>query len=375
MHRTVLSSGSDGGFKSLWWKAERYELRGGCIAPVKGASMQPYDPWALVEEKRKAESGPRPLCLSAVDLCSKLKRRRDPLPRWPHVLERESEQLLIDWCNDYGLLGLLPHEVEYFSPYPRFERSEGSDQGWPVSLTFRRSGVDWQCERTRWKGREHIAGFKESEDYGIPDPKDWPSRVQPGYLKRSIEPLLLDSWMEGTVPELSKLDRSWFQYFPDLDWPASAAYPFPCPYTPEFWAIYGEPIQFVYKAIRLLARCAEAMAEPKSGETVAENQSDVREHARRVLNVLAEPVSIRLNPNEDGQLVQQWESPSLLGELAVMLIFEVSRSRILKCEGCDSTFAADAYQRLYCSDTCRSRVQKRRQRAKAQLLERRKSGR
>ena len=303
-----------------------------------------------------------------------MKRRRDPLPKWPHVLDPESEQLLIDWCNDHGLLGLLPHQVESFSPYPRFEpRSDKSKEGWPLFLTYRRSGVDWRSERRPWKAREYIAGFEEGEDYGIPNQENWPSYVRPGYFKRSIEPLLLDSWEGGTVPEFSRFDRSWGQYFPDLEWPGAEDYPFPCPYSPKFWTIYGEPIKFVYKAIRLLARCAEALAEPRRGEAASDRGDDIREHARWVLNILAEPVSVRLNPTETGQLVEQWESPSLLGELAVMLIFEVSRSRILRCEGCDSTFAASAYQQLYCSDTCRSRVQKRRQRAKAQSQDRQKS--
>lgn len=57
--------------------------------------------------------------------------------------------------------------------------------------------------------------------------------------------------------------------------------------------------------------------------------------------------------------------PSLLASFALMLLHDLTGGRhIRRCDACGHVFAAAAYQKRYCSDTCRERLNKQRYRAK-----------
>jgi hypothetical protein len=55
---------------------------------------------------------------------------------------------------------------------------------------------------------------------------------------------------------------------------------------------------------------------------------------------------------ERGALVQVFESPSLLGDLAAMMIATATKNRMGSCAHCGGSFATPSYQRRFCCDNC-----------------------
>ena len=111
-----------------WWRFARYEIRDGVIRPVKGATCEQYDPWALFEAARdgfqRPRQGKRMMEPPYQELFALWQRIEDryALPQWagagPEFNRRRisdggtsmdfDAQMVTDWCSRFGLLGILP---------------------------------------------------------------------------------------------------------------------------------------------------------------------------------------------------------------------------------------------------------------------------
>lgn len=87
---------------SKWWRFDQYEVVGGThIAPAEDAKLICYDPFEAHEEMWGGRGrGDEPAYLKLA--------RLDPI---------DVEELL-DWCSEYGLLGVLPHRTRAVHFWP-----------------------------------------------------------------------------------------------------------------------------------------------------------------------------------------------------------------------------------------------------------------
>src|SRR4051812_21030165 len=91
-----------------WWRFGRYEVRDGYIRPAPQAQLDEYDPWAeyhAARRGRQEKPAPYQSLLSLLDEITAAISPRD-------------ERRIADWCNQYGLLGVLPHQVQLVSLAP-----------------------------------------------------------------------------------------------------------------------------------------------------------------------------------------------------------------------------------------------------------------
>jgi hypothetical protein len=134
---------------------------------------------------------------------------------------------------------------------------------------------------------------------------------------------------------------------------------FPRPGTKAFWRAYSEPLdEFLFAAQHL----RDAVGDHDHAGTGPDEPSAGSATTR--LNALAEPVGAALFIDADGSFSQRWVSPSLLASLAFMVLQEIGRNaRPRECP-CGVIFVATRAHRRYCSDRCRERFKKRRQRGR-----------
>lgn len=96
------NKGIPGGPK--WWRFDEYEVVSGThIAPARGANLEEYDPFEAHEELwggRSQDDEPPYVRLARVD---------------PHDLDE-----LVEWCTEFGLLGILPHRTQEVNFWPRW---------------------------------------------------------------------------------------------------------------------------------------------------------------------------------------------------------------------------------------------------------------
>jgi hypothetical protein len=272
-------------------------------------------------------------------------RRLSPLPP-------DANDLIVQWCNKYGLLGILPHMCESVVFSPRWKKiMVGSKKSTTELISAEAEG--WYRTNGQWWD------FQQTCEYGgkrAPQKQDIGRLAHRAYLPRSLlipfarirhldymgldlpflrEETLLDTRC-NFFPSIAKRERLNFQY--------------PCPLTEEFWTIYSESIEdFLRYAVFFL-------------EALLPHPSDF------LLESLIEPIGIALNSSEPDQLSQSWRCPSLLSMFALMALQDLAgESVIKKCNCCGYPFVSSAYQSLYCSETCGWRGRKRRARALADV--------
>ena len=84
----------------------------------------------------------------------------------------------------------------------------------------------------------------------------------------------------------------------------------------------------------------------------------------RYLNKLLAAVNPVLQISENWTPRLEWNAPSLLAHLALMVLLDVTeKRRLFRCAACNRIAVAKSRVAEYCSVTCRERMQKRRFRA------------
>lgn len=290
-----------------WWRFSRYEIRDGIIQPQEEAELEEYDPWAEYEDSRawgeKSTAPPTPyLALASLVHMVRFDVR--------HNLTPESEEAVLNWCSKYGLLGILPHYLQRLPPEV-VDLGFPEDHGWWEKPGFLYEGGDW---------------VEQS-------------------LDNFLEPITID-----------KLQR----YFPGqpLDrW----GQPCPKPLTPEFWAVYGEPVQ------DFLDQCQSFVdAISELGNASPEELGGVGSlcEGQYVLNQLSASVTPLIEISaESRRFVLRWRFRSLLASLAMMVLQDLTENRrVFTCQNCGTVFVSHSPKAAYCGNRCRKTAEKRRQR-------------
>jgi hypothetical protein len=323
-----------------WLKFDRYELRESTVAPAPGAKSRVYDPWKLKERPYKALAqlvGSQPA--------------RDVL-----TLPAEQPELVqgvLDWCNEYGLLGTLYHRIAMVTLWPHWARAEFADKR--VRDTFQPRQDIHVCVPAGWRTQTMLYSTFNGDPgcFGMPlKATDLPASA--------LKPSALVMELEGSVITDEPLDKTWGNHFPDVQYAQRATYAYPRPATNEFWDLYGEPVSEFVTAAWLIVNGIEAITKPA-------NRGAPDRGAIRLAHLAAYGVPY-LARERDGSRRQRWVAGSLLSALAFMAMEDISRNLLHQCSTCNTFFLSEAYQAEYCSPTCRNTMQKRRYRKRKERL-------
>lgn len=324
------------------------------IRPAPGARLETYDPWA---GDTKAETWRvQPPYQALLELIE-----RQPFARTP-----ESDDRLLDWCAENGLLGILPTRAQMVTLPARWgpliPGHTGSAHLVPTRIVFTRTVNGWRSTvKSTFGTHVPYALVGEPDQLGalVPDdalPAGWP---RAGAI---LQQLGSAEW------EAQPLEGDWAAFFPDVEEGARPTYDYAQPFSQRFWELYAEPVEEFLNAAVLFRDALRGIG------TFLEDPSNVGADAERRffsgrdrLHALVARVSPYLQLRQDASLGLYWVSTSLLSTYAMMAIQDLAKQRRPRsCEACGRIFLSAAYQARYCSETCRHRAQKRRQRAGAQ---------
>lgn len=387
-----------------WWRFSRYQIKDGFIGPAEGASLQTYDPWRAYAESREKGDVSSPY-QSLVDTLRHVTFRLDS--SGTPVLMEAAEARVLAWCNEYGLLGILPHRALAITPAPFVivvpkEPASGAwgarwdEEGKDVAAI----GLDWweyfHCG-ARWQGRlfdetlpfsqagslprrlreEGIVsadaqGYLSSGRLGLA--AKYRSQLPPGSETMPVVGALIRS-VAGPDVEHCSIEDAMSPYFPTVPEAERDVFRYPEPLSESFWALYAEPVQeFVWAG----GRIGHLLDQMYSLEEVSDNpviQAGLVAR-RKLYGGTTEDISQQLETlSEDCREVAVREAPgcwtkrrmfsSLIGALATMVQEDLDAGcRPERCKECGSAFLTSAYQAKYCSVRCRNTAQQRRYRAK-----------
>jgi hypothetical protein len=320
-----------------WWRFDSYEIREGWLRPVSNAALEEFDPWTAYWKTPSEDRVSEPPYVAFVNMITAL-----PTPGENNdavQLAADEEAALLDWCGQYGLLGLLTHMFLYVS-VGRMSMLRSCDPWFPT---------------------------EEPEDPTSPRSKTSSHAI--------VEPI----W--GGEPERQTLNKVWAPcFFPDVpkdDW---ETFDYPAPLTPKFWDQYGERVIDFIKAGRRFADAVTRLADTEGGDFPdscigsIEGAPLVTEgSARATLNGLmksTKPVQIL---DDEGYEQRIWRSPSFLGMLAMMHSQDlIGDRRLFRC-ACGGVFASTYPGTKYCSPKHRDRYRKRELRERQKRKQRKKA--
>ena len=318
-----------------WWRWSRYELRDGYIRPTSGARLRVYDPWKLWLNTRpvgrRSDQGVRGTTpyRALLDMLSKLEYRKDADGSPPFTpaqvdmlaapLTVDSEQKVLDWCSQYGSLGILPHRVLQAV----FPLRDG------VQIQYVRIGIGW------------IAVEREQRNPIAPI-------LQPSAIVQSLR---------GVGLTVEPLSNTWTRFFPDVPVAERSTFSYPEPLTDSFWKIYAEPLQDFLSGARALREVLTAIRLQRSPKLRALHAAGTG-GLPIAINALVAPTGLGVPIGKRRRLGLNWVGNSLLASLSTMLLEDLSQGRALQCP-CGQLFVSNAYQATYCSRQCRWRFEQR----------------
>ena len=308
----------------------------GVIRPDPNADWINYDPWERFWSYRSGSAtDEKPPYASLIELLDKFEwiEELDQIEPLLDSLDRHDEALVLEWCDNNGLLGVLPHQFL--------------------------SG--------RWNDRHIVRSAQQFEHYeAVEGESDFVV------------------WKEFSGRVNVKRDTLWLnKFFPE----ASASFPdfvYPAPLTDEFWKAYAEPLRTFFTAAKsfwdaegflsIVQQSFDPTSSTKNKKRIKKT-SALSQIGVRGLNALVAVNQPALRSTPDGSLEQVWWSPSLIGQFAFMATLDFSEHRrFLRCDNCNALFVSAAWQAKYCTEKCRWAAQKRRQRKRKQTTKRHDNG-
>lgn len=323
-----------------WWRAEEYVLQDGYIRPAPGAAFVRYNPWdyyRLARQHGKQEDlTPYQELLKLADI------RFVFTDNNRLAAEPDDARRILDWCNRYGLLGVLLQRVREVRFAPRWQRigfpGAEADLLYPTQSRVVRTATGWREQVTHNLMGTVLEGEPDREGTLVEE-DERPADMPVGALIRRLDTF---DW------QWEPLSNTWARFFPDTPREERETREYPLPLSTDFWREYAEPLDDFVTAVRALVRALHHLEQP----------SEVR-RGRELINVLAEDVSLVLAVDVD-EFRQAWVATSLLGTLAAMAIFDLTGGkRVRRCETCGRPFVSGAPAARYCSPTCRHTAQKR----------------
>lgn len=340
-----------------WWRFKRYEVVGGFIRPTRDAALEEYDPWEEYSRSLITKEKTEPPFLSLTQLIDSI----DPPSGSATKPAKEREQEIINWCNKYGLLGLLPQNSLVAALRARWETQKVNPPDRPRLLptthTLTRINYGWKSE---WGAvLDGPDEFRLSrKDQIVPDEYVPIGLQRPGVLERALG---------GSRFQWTSFTDSWGLFFPDVPLEDRESFRYPIPLSKEFWGRYAEPIQLFRAAAVMFRDTLRVLTSVDGSGSLADANplEKVRiSDAADVLDSFLSPVAPTLQSDASGYWRQTWVCGSLLSSFAMMVFRDLTEgiNRIRSCRRprCRRIYVTSAYHSQYCSDGCRWAAQKQR---------------
>lgn len=328
-----------------WWRATRYEIAAGAIRPTADAKIETYDPWEIYRKTRAKGFEWTPPYAELTNLGVDL-----------GVSAGDAERRVLEWCQQYGLLGILLHQVRMATLSPRWIELEGEVAILlPQQVQFIRSNTGWGRKRTIIRPAEivHAPAARRGELVPREIAREPWARV--GAIQQDLRSSEISN---------RSLAESFARFFPDVPADQAEDFAYPAPLSKAFWRTYSEPyaefldgLQCFAEALWLLDRHRHAdEPHPDDPKRVAKGIA--------LLDALLAPASATIVPTHDRRFRQEWVCGSLLCAFAMMALQDLAEGRHVRaCRTCSRLFVSQHPLALYCSKQCRWKVQKRRQRS------------
>jgi hypothetical protein len=345
---------------SQWWKFDRYTISGGAVRPARGAARQAYDPWQIFESARGKYRKVKTLWGDFVELGRQIRADAGTSLR-PSVT---GEALILEWCNNYGLLGILPGQAQFISLVPTYEQV---DRDSAVNLARSpRAMVQRSFGRVAgaWVGHHRHIGRADA----VTVEPDW----------RAAKAVPQTAWVRGIEPARTLFwDWSSFEWRNDEGNQRLASFfsfsakngQYPRPLSADFWSVYQEPVWAWTQAALLFSEAVELVSQYAAARFARRPLDEATlprvDDALWMLNSLSASETYSY---EFGALAlqRQLTSSSLLAVMAEMFFLDLMAGRrAIRCQRCDTIFVSNDARAAYCTVTCRNTARTRRARTKA----------
>lgn len=301
-----------------WWRFSRYEIANGFIRPAKEAEASSYELW------QESEDPPAYGVLANIVLEAGASVATGQLAA-------DIEARLLAWCQRYGLLGLLLQRVESVTFAVRPDGDGGESQP-----TLRRTPHGWQ----------HLGS-------GTPT----------GPFRKAASPGVMLHGINSTEMVLGPVETAWARFFPTLGVDEAETFEYPHPYDEAFWRLYEEPVSEFMQAAAIIAEALRKIADCRGDPKTNFGPLSDYAFALGTLNGCTTSIRMYFSPEPDGTASMQWRAPTLFSSLALRALYDLTREAYpRRCQACKTLFVSTAWQARYCSETCRSRINKRAQR-------------
>jgi len=348
---------------SKWWRFKKYTICGRAVRPEAGQEPIPYDLWEPFEAVQGKYRTVKTLWGEFMETARQVQADA------PHgyTPSAQGESLILDWCQKYGLLGILPGQAQVIILPPTYVRSDEYRGG------TSRKRLILQRKHARIAGRWVTPELAIREDSATAeDDSGW----RPGDLVPQSQ------W-----PDSIEAPRTLFWGWENFEWQAPPdnenllgffAQPpshgqYPQPLSPDFWRTYQEPVVEWMRAAVVFSQSAELVsryaAARYSNQPWPAEQVSLAKRALWLLNSLStsESYAYEFGPST---LKRESVSASLLSAMAEMFLLDImDRRRVLRCGTCHRFMISNDVKARYCCVRCRNTAQTRRYRQKAKQQE------
>jgi len=322
-----------------WIRFSKYELRDGYIAPAESAARStyaPFDEHAKLRSETNRLNGEPTAYERLLDIAERspfkdyhLSRKKRP----PVDVSQEVIDLVLQWCSDFGLLGIMHHDCLLIRPYgtrvvgKRISTQTeyvGSGGTWDTVTTIEKTG-----KAVYRDAKVIVCGVNRNDN-------DRPAEADFTWLRQSFFPQCDSEYVQFGLPTKSGMQ------FLALILGCGAAF------DTWAWELYAE---------RLVDFLQHAEALRLAVQWTRDDVSVFKPWMNSILRRTS------LAVNADRRVVTQFAS--LFAALAATAAHEIADGfRTIRCSSCGALFATRAYQAKYCKQRCQWRELKRRKKVR-----------
>ncbi|MEP6539891.1 MAG: hypothetical protein ABJF23_31475 [Bryobacteraceae bacterium] len=354
---------------SKWWRFERYEIVDGNIRPCLDAKFEEYDPWSKHEISRGKQGHRNAPYQGLIEICSKVAVENflildEELLGPEFRLTETDEKKILGWCSENGLLGVLTQRLEMINFQQRWEsfdltrnRRKITRERYkilsPTFTWYTRVGDKWTEQRRGDMNR--MEPFLADQEKQVLDPTATGHVLLRDHVRRWRNP----KWQWEELP------GSLAAFFPSVSDDERSTYRYPLPLSEAFWREYQEPVREFLLAARVLNDACVFLQRSIKDRKVDSANPDFLTGAGAFRHLLA-PVSTGIGVGSNSEFTEEMSAPSLLSMCSKMAQLDILNSSkyMSKCDSCQLVFTSLSPRAKFCSAKCRTRTQKRIDRAK-----------
>jgi len=301
------------------------------VFPATESQLVKFNPWSAFQRNEAARLTERQPYLALLELGKNVREHRG-----------KESQLALDWCNENGLLGIIPAVAPQIFFAPSVEK-ELEPSSFFVARQWRyiRSGGIWGAELFEGASSENLqSAWEEARDLDLAPPR---SHTMGWGREHFHERRFISTFFPLDSSLLSKSPPS---------------PPIPVPGSSKFFQVYGEPAH----AIAFWA------AEFEAAITALSQKDERTEPAFRFLAALASAADPAFRLRKNGKIEEARVAAAPLASFALMVLWDLAEGRLIRsCKACGKYLVSRDARAGYCSVTCRNTAQSRRYRAKKKI--------